>query len=55
MLYFELEGDNRLIVRPSGTEPKMKVYALVKGNDLAEAEALADRCAQSARDILIKI
>ena len=55
VLYFELEGDNRLIVRPSGTEPKMKVYALVKGTDLAEAETLADRCAQSARDILIKI
>ncbi len=55
VLCFELEGGSSLIVRPSGTEPKIKIYALVKGSSLDEAEALAARCAESARDILMQI
>ena len=55
VLCFELEQVGRLIVRPSGTEPKMKVYALVTGADRAAAEAMAARCAENARDILMQI
>ncbi|MFB0921164.1 MAG: phospho-sugar mutase [Oscillospiraceae bacterium] len=33
VLYFELEDDTSFIVRPSGTEPKIKIYILVSGND----------------------
>ena len=55
VLYFELDGGSNLVVRPSGTEPKIKIYALVQGDNLAEAEMLAERCAQSARDILMQI
>lgn len=55
VLYFELEGGCNLIVRPSGTEPKIKVYALTKGDTLCQAEELATRCAESARDLLMKI
>ena len=55
VLYFELEGGSNLVVRPSGTEPKIKVYALVQGADLAGAETLAADCAQSAEDILMQI
>ncbi len=37
MLYFELEDSTKIIVRPSGTEPKIKLYILTRGKDEAEA------------------
>ena len=40
VIYLELEDDNNFIIRPSGTEPKIKLYCLLKG-DTAEAEKLA--------------
>ncbi|BCJ92764.1 phosphoglucomutase [Anaerocolumna cellulosilytica] len=38
VLYFELEEDAWCAVRPSGTEPKIKFYFGVKGEDLTDAE-----------------
>jgi len=40
VLYFELEGGSAVIVRPSGTEPKVKVYILVRGETAAESAEL---------------
>ncbi|MEZ6183449.1 MAG: phospho-sugar mutase [Planctomycetota bacterium] len=37
LLVYELEGDHRILVRPSGTEPKLKIYADVCA-DLADGE-----------------
>ena len=40
ILIYLLEGGHQVIVRPSGTEPKIKVYYSIKGKDLAEATAI---------------
>ena len=37
VLYYELENDMWLCVRPSGTEPKMKVYFGVKENSMTKS------------------
>ena len=37
VLYFELENDAWFCVRPSGTEPKIKFYAGIKGNSLDDS------------------
>lgn len=38
VLYFELADETAFIVRPSGTEPKVKVYILAKGENRAECD-----------------
>ncbi|MBR3421475.1 MAG: phospho-sugar mutase [Ruminococcus sp.] len=40
VLAFYLEGGSKAIVRPSGTEPKIKTYLTAKQPDLASAQAL---------------
>ena len=43
VLYFELEDDAWFCVRPSGTEPKIKFYAGIKGTSLEDsAKKLSD-------------
>ena len=39
VLYFELEDGTSFIVRPSGTEPKIKVYILAQGESRADCDA----------------
>ena len=39
VLIYGLEGGATVVVRPSGTEPKIKTYFTTLGKDLAEAEA----------------
>lgn len=54
VLYFELEDESSFIVRPSGTEPKIKVYLLVKGNSKSECKLKLDKYiayAESLRDL----
>ncbi len=38
VLYFDMTDDAWFCVRPSGTEPKIKFYAGIKGSSLADAE-----------------
>ena len=39
VLYYDLEDGAWICVRPSGTEPKIKVYILTKGTDASERDA----------------
>ncbi|MBQ9249696.1 MAG: phospho-sugar mutase [Oscillospiraceae bacterium] len=43
VLYFELADGSSYIVRPSGTEPKIKVYLLVRGKSREDCQAKADK------------
>ena len=43
VLRFEMEDGTSIIVRPSGTEPKIKVYILTQGKDAAGAKANVDK------------
>ena len=54
MLYFELADGSSFIIRPSGTEPKIKIYLLVKDESQAAcAEKIAKYAAfaESLRDL----
>ena len=52
VLVYALEGGATVIVRPSGTEPKIKTYFTTLGKDLAEAQAQKDRLADALKPIL---
>ena len=43
VLYFELADGSSFIVRPSGTEPKIKIYLLVRGSSKADCDARVDK------------
>ena len=52
VLVYSLEGGATVIVRPSGTEPKIKTYFTTLGKDLAEAEAQKKVLADALKPIL---
>ena len=52
VLYYELESGTSFIIRPSGTEPKVKVYIMAKGSDMAEAQARVEALAAAAKEIV---
>ena len=52
VLVYSLEGGATVIVRPSGTEPKVKAYYTTLGKDLAEAEAQKNVLAEALKPIL---
>lgn len=52
VLKYILEDDSWFVVRPSGTEPKMKVYLAVKGNSLEDADKQTERFKSSVMAIV---
>lgn len=51
VLLYELENGATVIIRPSGTEPKIKAYFTTLGKDLAEAQAQKDELASAVEPI----
>ena len=51
VLIYALEGGASVVVRPSGTEPKIKTYFTTLGKDLAEAEAQKDALAEALKPL----
>lgn len=48
VLYFELSENAWCCIRPSGTEPKIKIYAGVKGNSLEDSETKVQKLIENA-------
>ena len=51
VLRYELADGTSVIVRPSGTEPKVKVYILAQGKDRADCDAKVERYAAWAESL----
>ena len=52
VIEFRLEDDNKVIFRPSGTEPKVKAYLFSKGATRAESEAIRAKLQAASEKIL---
>lgn len=52
VLYYELENDNWCCVRPSGTEPKIKLYFGVKSSSIEESEEELENLKNAMKEIV---
>ncbi|MCI9273596.1 MAG: phospho-sugar mutase [Clostridiales bacterium] len=52
VLEYRLDNGGKMIIRPSGTEPKIKIYLSAKGESMADAQAITDTLKQSAKQLL---
>ncbi len=55
VLYYELEDDAWVCVRPSGTEPKVKFYIGVKGNSMTDADEKSASLGRQVLDLIQKM
>ncbi len=55
VLYYELEDDAWVCVRPSGTEPKVKFYIGVKGTSMADADEKSASLGRQVLDMIQKM
>ncbi len=51
VLIYSLEGGATVVVRPSGTEPKIKTYFTTLGKDLEEAKSQKDKLAEALKPL----
>ncbi len=52
VLYFELEDNNWICIRPSGTEPKIKLYVNTRASTEEASAALNQKLAEDAKALL---
>ena len=50
-MYYVTEKGNTLVVRPSGTEPKIKFYAMAFGDSAEQAQANAEKLQRCAKEL----
>ncbi len=53
VLEYRLAGGHKVIVRPSGTEPKIKAYLFTTGATREDAETVQDKLAVAAKESLL--
>jgi len=51
-LMFQLADNRRVIIRPSGTEPKLKCYLQAVGDSAQNADELLAELTESCRELL---
>ena len=54
-VYYELKNGSFVCVRPSGTEPKLKIYYSVKANNREDAEIALKSLQTSVEELLAKV
>ncbi len=52
VLYYDLSDGTSFIIRPSGTEPKVKVYIMANGTSEEEAAAKVEKYVAAAKEIV---
>jgi len=52
VLYFELDNDVHFVIRPSGTEPKVKIYYLSKGVTFEDAKIKATAIKEAVNAVM---
>ena len=52
VIALHLEGGNAVIIRPSGTEPKIKLYVTAVGKDKADAEGICEGIVKASEAIM---
>ncbi len=52
VLYYELEDDAWACIRPSGTEPKIKLYVGIKGTSMQDAQQKIDKLCEMMKQLL---
>ena len=52
VLYYELENDGWICVRPSGTEPKIKLYSGVRGESLSDAQSRSEQLGKAILELI---
>ncbi|MGN0804511.1 MAG: phospho-sugar mutase [Candidatus Coproplasma sp.] len=51
-VYYELKNGSFVCVRPSGTEPKLKIYYSVKANNKSDAETALEKLQSAVKELL---